>query len=185
MKSILKKITLVLLTALILGISFAAPAYAENVCKQISGTSKNASTFMVETTSRWLASKDVLKLTQTKGIMNIERVKLTKNVKDTREMYETYTVKVEKMVKGKVKSTKTYTWSGSSLKIKLEKNSTYRVTVTSYFVKYNGKYPGGSLFNPYDTKGISALSSAFWAPRGWKKHSTWKVSSTKGILSCK
>lgn len=185
MKNIFKRFVLFLLTVLIVGTSFIVPAYAENVCKQISGSSKSKQTFIVETTSRWLASKDVLKLTQTKGIMNIERVKLTKNVKDIREMYEMYTVKVEKLVKGKVTGTKNYTWTGASLKLKLEKNSTYRVTITSCFAQYKGKYPGGSLFNPYESKGLSGLCSAFWAPRGWKKHSTWKVSSTKGILSCK
>ena len=184
MKNIFTKIALFLLVALFLGTGCIASASADNACKQIGGTSKEEGTFYVETTERWLFNKDVLKLSQTEGVMNIERVKLTKNVKDTRKMYETYEVKVEKLKNGSVVKVEKYTWTDSSLKIKLDKNSYYRVTVTSLYVKYNGKYPGGSLFNPYETKGLKGLLSMWWAPRGWAKHSTWRVSATKGILGC-
>ncbi len=176
MKRGLVKRIAALATCLVMVMAFSPAVMAKNVCKQISGTSKAASTFEVETGSRWYSKKDVLKLQQTKGTMKITTV-LGKN--KTKTMYETYTVKVQKIVNGKVTSTKCYKWTGKTLKLKLDKNSTYRVTVTSMYAKYKGKYPGGTLFNPYD-----GVGSLFWSPRGWSKHSTWKVSSTSGILSC-
>ena len=185
MKRTLRRILTMVLCMMTLCFVFIAPASADNVCKQIKGSSKAETVFTVDTGSRWLFAKDYLKLTQTKGIMNIERIKLTHNEKATREMYELYSVKVEKLVKGKVKSTKVYEWESKTLKIKLDKNAFYRITVTSTYVKYHGKYPGGGLFNPYEAKGLKGLVSMWWIPLGWKKHSTWSVSATKGILACK
>lgn len=185
MKRIIRTLLTLVLCLMTLCTVFITPASADNVCKQITGTSKKQVVFTVNTGSRWLFSKDILKLAQTKGTMNIERITLTQNVKDTRVMYELYDVKVEKIVNGKVKSRKVYQWEEKTLKIKLDKNSFYRITVTSTYVKYNGKYPGGGLFNPYESKGLKGLSSMWWVPRGWKKHSTWSVSATKGILACK
>ena len=172
------KIVTLAMAVMMLVTGFSTKSFAANVCKQISGSSKAAQTFNINTGSRWYSSKDVLKLTQTKGTMKI--MKLTgKN--STKKMYEKYYVKVEKLKNNKVVSVKNYTWQKSSLKLKLDKNSTYRVTVTPAAVRDKYSFKAGTMFNPYG----NGITYIFWAPRGWKKHSTWKVSSTSGILSCK
>ncbi len=180
MKNILKKLALIVLSIFVSGSIFTCPVAAANVCKQISGKSTQETTFIVNTGSRWYSSKDVIKFTQTKGTMKTSDLKLTKSVASTRVMYEYYTVTVKKMSGSKTVNTKTYTWTGASQKIKLDRNSTYKVTVTPYSVdpKYKDAFTYGALFNPYTTFGL-------WAPRGWKKAATWKVSATSGILSCK
>ena len=169
------KIVTLAMAVMMLVTGFSTKSFAANVCKQISGSSKAAQTFNINTGSRWYSSKDVLKLTQTKGTMKI--MKLLNGKHTTKSMYEKYYVKVEKLKNNKVVSVKNYTWQKSSLKLKLDKNSTYRVTVTPTAVRNRSSFGDGTLFNPY--------GSIFFSPLGWKKHSTWKVSSTSGILSCK
>ena len=159
--------------------AFSGLALAGNVCGEITGTSEEAKTFTVNTGSRWLARKDVLKLTQTKGTMKIWHLLEKPNSSNEKKMYEQYTVTVEKLDGSKVVKTKTYEWDSSSLKIKLDKDSIYHVTVTSYWAAHKGKYIGGTLFNPYG--GVGGIT---WMPEGWIKHSSWQVSATKGILSC-
>ncbi len=181
---------------------------AANACKQISGNSKAAKVFYVNTGSRWIAKTDVVKIAQTKGTMKIHKFSMMSESKSasyppftdkqnsTLSMYEVYTVKVEKLGnKNKVTKTQTYTMNDSSLKIKLDKNSKYRITVTPTFKSYYDKCKNMSYYqwfglnnnyNPY-LRGKSLLKQIFsmrWVPLGWKTHSTWKVSSTKGINDC-
>lgn len=175
----LKRITIIAVCLMMLVTTFSMPVAAANVCEQISGSSKQAKTFMVNTGSRWLAAKDVVKLTQSKGTMEYWKLIDKTNKTYKKSMYEIYTVKVEKISNGKVVKTKTYNWSGATIKLKLDKNSLYRVTVTSCWVKNKGKYSGGTLFNPYG--GVGGIT---WMPIKWVNHSVWKVSCTRGILSC-
>lgn len=174
-----KQIVVLIICMLMIVPMFSMSAMADNVCGQISGSSEAEKTFKVYTGSRWYSSKDVLKLTQEKGTMKIWHLLDKTDSYDTKKMYEIYTVKVEKISNNKVVKTKTYEWKTSTLKIKLDKNATYHVTVTSCWVRRNGEYIGGTLANPYG--GFSGIT---WMPVEWTEHSTWKVSATKGILSC-
>ena len=207
MKNILKKVCCFALMLLMLAVMLPAQtAEAANACKQISGNSKAVQVFYVNTGSRWIAKKDVVKLTQTKGTMNIKYnffgvnysyPPFSDKANDTKKMYEEYSVKVEKLnSKNKVVKTENYTFDSGSLKIKLDKNSTYRITVTPKFLDFYNKVKSMSYkqfiglnynHNPYSVKGlriVGSLAKSKWVPLGWKTHSTWKVSSTKGINDC-
>lgn len=192
-------------------------AEAANVCKQISGSSAATKVFYVKTGSRWNAKKDVVKITQTKGVMNVMQAQYGrqrayyatagKSFNDnkpngTKSMYELYTVKVEKLnQKNKTVKTQNYKLSDGSLKIKLEKNSKYRVTIIPTFIVFRKNmqdkryYVNHASYNPYhEVKSFAGnLWSLFfswedhynsWKPLGWKKNSTWSVTSTKGITEC-
>lgn len=151
-------ITLCMLTLFTLFMPSASAA--SNVCTQISGSSKKEVTFTVHTGSRWLFLSDKITIKQTKGVYNYMNWVSNWN---TANGYDTYSIKVAK-VGG---STKPYTLSGGSITINLDKNSTYKITVT----------PGSN----------SILQAKFWSKgsfMGWKKYPTWKVTTTKGIISC-
>ena len=184
-------------------------AEAANVCKQIEGSSKAKKVFYVSTGSRWIANKDVVKFTQSKGVMKINKRGIflsdymyheyppfsdTQNA--TQKMYEVYAVKVEKLNnKNEVVKTQTYKFDGGSIKIKLDKNSNYRITVTPTFVPFYNKckdmtpyqWTGlNNCWNPYKKEMgfLKQLTSKRWVPLGWQTNSTWRVSSTKGINEC-
>jgi len=182
-------------------------AEAANVCKQIEGSSKAKKVFYVSTGSRWIASKDVIKFTQTKGVMKIQKRGLflsdnkykeyppfSDKSNSTSKMYEEYTIKVEKLNNNnKVINTQNYKFDGSSSKpIKLDKNSKYRITVIPTFITFYNKCKNMTWYqwfglnncnNPYK-RGVLASVFNKWIPLGWKSHSTWRVSSTKGINEC-
>lgn len=183
-------------------------AEAENVCKQITGSSKATKVFYISTGKRWVLS-DKVTFTQTKGVMKInkrgiflsdykyhEYPPFSDKQNATQKMYEVYTIKVEKLnSKNKVVKTQTYKLDGSSKSIPLDKNSKYRVTVTPKFVPFYNKCKDmtpyqwvglNNCWNPYKNEmGIlKQLTTKRWVPLGWKTNSTWKVSSTKGIISC-
>lgn len=181
-------------------------AEAANACKQISGSSKSTEVFYVSTGSRWIAQKDVIKFTQTKGTMKIQKRGLigtddqykeyppfSDKSNSNQKMYETYTIKVEKLNnKNKVVSTQKYELDDGSKSIKLDKNSKYRITVTPTFMAFYNKCKNMTWYqwfglnnnhNPYRGGVLKTLLTR-WIPLGWKSHSTWKVSSTKGINDC-
>ena len=215
MKRTLTKYLALILCLLTLCVGFAPSAYAAgNACKQISGSSKAVEVFTVSTGKRWIAKKDVVKLTQTKGVMKtIGKSKIWDTNYDyyvnnisgnkatgSRKMYERYTVKVERLdKKGRVIASKSYIFDEGSLKLKLEKNSKYRITITPEFIGFyrnmmDRKYYINHLtYNPYGlkypqgnevTRFASLVAVGKWKPLGWSTHSTWKVTSTKGISEC-
>ena len=118
----------------------------------------------------------------------------------SRKMYERYTVKVERLdKKDRVIASKSYIFDESTLKLKLEKNSKYRITITPEFIGFyrnmmDRKYYINHLtYNPYGlkypqgnevTRFASLVAVGKWKPLGWSTHSTWKVTSTKGISEC-
>ncbi|MBQ5992030.1 MAG: hypothetical protein IJL62_05725 [Clostridia bacterium] len=155
-----RRILVTALCLLTLTVMFMPSASAAaNVCRQISGSSKKAVTFTVKTGSRWLLS-DKLTIKQTKGVFKyndwLYREKTAKG-------YDEYIIKVTK-VGGK---TKTYTLGGGSITIKLDKNSTYKITVT-----------------PADSQTLAWKYLRYGAFDKWTKYPTWKVTSTKGVITC-
>jgi len=140
---------------------------AKNVCTQIRGSAKRASTFYVETGSRWIASRDCIRLTQTQGVMN--RSGWTQKA-GTFKAYGGYSIRIEKLNSaGRVVSRRTENWNYTASKtIRLDKNSTYRITITpNSMSQYQARYL---------VKG---------AVEGWKTAPSWTVTRTKGVLSCR
>ena len=193
MKLTLKKTLAIMLCMFTLISMVPMESHAANVCAQISGNSNQVKSFIVNTGSRWLANKDVIKISQTKGIMKKSSTTLTK-INGSIEIFEEYTIRIQKLGKNnKVISTQTKTFSGNSISIKLDKNSKYRITMTPGYTEYlktiNSVSNGRNYYfdyNPYLTKLqlIFRSSKHQWVPRGWKKAATWKVTSTKGINVC-
>ena len=144
---------------------------AKNVCTQIRGSAKRASTFYVETGSRWIASRDCIRLTQTQGVMN--RSGWTQKA-GTFKAYGGYSIRIEKLNStGRVVSRRTENWNYIASKtIRLDRNSTYRITITP--------------------KSLRELQAHFLLCRirqgyveGWKTAPSWTVTRTKGVLSCR
>lgn len=130
---------------------------ASSSCTLIRGNSSKAVTFTVETGSRFLF-KDKITFKQTKGSFNYMKWFGGEIREDTKGCYDSFTITVQK-VGGK---TSTYTLSGSSKTIKLDKNSTYIITVTpGYPILKKGK-----VF------------------RSWTSYPTWSISKVKGINLC-
>ena len=151
-------VALVLLLSVLSVFSFSS-ASAANACTQISGSSARSTTFKVYTGSRWLFS-DKITLTQTQGYLkNLFGLKI-----GSFKAYDTFSITVRKISTGK---TTYYTMKNGSVTTKLDKNSTYSITVT----------PASS----------STLQSRYWCKgyiMGWNYYAHWSVKSTKGIISC-
>ena len=167
-------------------------SHAASVCSQISGKSTATTVFYVNTGSRWIL-KDVMKFSQTKGVMNTS-YSTTNAISGTVTIYEIYTIKIQKLNKNnKVISTVYKTFNQETCKISLDKNSKYKITVTPEYITHVNKIKntknGSWVYqktNPYKGGFYNALTSKNdWVPRGWKKASTWKVTSTKGINDCR
>lgn len=192
-----RMVSVFLMVALLVGSFFAAPMEshaANNVCSQISGKSTVRTVFYVNTGSRWIVNKDVMKISQTQGIMNRSRTRISK-IDKTEKMYEKYMIRIEKLGKNDkvVKSQEKVLDGKKPVKVSLDKNSKYRITVTPEYVKYMEtikSVPNGDSvyydYNPYLTKlqTIFRIKKYQWVPRGWKTASTWMVTSTKGINAC-
>jgi hypothetical protein len=163
MKKMKKALATVLAMMIILA-TFTTTAFAANVCSQIDGNSRRSRTFTVDTGKRFIL-KDKIKLKQTKGVFRYDNwVGKSKTAKG----YDKFSVKVEKIEGSSgVGKVKYYTLKGKSLTIKLDKYSTYRITVT-----------------PAST---SDLTARYWL-KGcfdyWEKPASWKISTTKGIIAC-
>lgn len=154
----------IILTVMTLFSTLSISASAAKVCQQVTGTPKAKTTFTVKTTSRWLLS-DKITFTQSKGTASFKNwVGVDKN----RSTYAAYNITYSKIVNGKVVSTKSETWKDSSHTIKLDKNSTYKITVSPISTDYYTlrMHPTWGAFN------------------NWVKTPQWSVKNTKGINSC-
>ena len=183
-----------LMVVLLVGAFFANPmqSHAASACSQISGKSTAVTVFYVNTGSRCIL-KDVMQFSQTKGVMNTSYATTTP-INKTVTIYEIYTIKIQKLNKSnKVISTTYKTFNQETCKISLDKNSRYKITVTPEYITHankikntkNGKWVYQKT-NPYKGGLWNTLTSKNdWVPRGWKKASTWKVTSTKGINDCR
>jgi hypothetical protein len=207
MKHFLKRILTATLCLLALCATFVSSASAaSNVCEQTSGDSSCVTSFIVRTTSRWLFS-DVLKLSQTEGVMMIMKGNYytapafhENTPTGTKKMYEKYHVTVEELDDdGNVADSYERIFDEGSLKLKLNRNSVYRITVVPTFCEFEQKMTDHSYYitnphlNPYGleyTQGniisriFSSVSTSKWKPLGWETDSTWYVSTTRGIEGC-
>lgn len=127
-------------------------ASAANTCSNISGNSKYTKTFTV-TTGKGFITGQSIKFTQSKG---------TITGMWTKKMYASYTITVRYAKSGKVY--KRCTWkggnhTGASYKLKLGKNTKYRITIQPY-TSYRG-------FNT------------------WITPCYWNVSKTRHITLCR
>ena len=162
MKTVSKRIISIALL-LVLLLSMSAEVFAANVCQNITGSSKKASTFYVETGSRLLFS-DKLTLTQTQGKFEAGFTFLSG------KCYWAYTLKIQKLdSKGKVISEETKKWNYSKdYTLKLNKNSTYRITIT-----------------PVSEQTVRTK----YLVRTWGydilEYPKWSIKSTKGINLCR
>lgn len=152
------------LTVITLFSTLSISASAATVCSQITGTPKAATTFTIKTTSRWLASNKIT-FTQSKGTASFTNwVGVDKN----RSTYAIYSITYSKIVNGKVVSTKSETWKDGSHSIKLDKNSTYKITVT-----------------PLSASAYTFLLHPTWgAFNNWVKAPQWSVKNVKGVNYC-
>lgn len=153
----MKKILLILL-ALLVCFSMSTSVFAANVCGNISGNAKSTKTFTINTGSRWLGS-DKVKFTQSKGTYEYRTPFSSSKTKTDYMCY-----KVSYRIKGKSSWT-TKQWKGKSLTLSLKKNKIYEVKVV-----------------PFDNIDMSFQTGR--QIKSWKKLATWKVTSTKGIISC-
>ena len=140
--------------------------HAANVCNDIYGDCTYSETFNVTTGSGWLNNQSI-KLTQTKGEYNYELLMLNGSKKCNKTHYGIYYVTV-------IDQNGNYLydhakWKSKSMCIKLQKNSSYDITVepetndSTYSCEFGGCYKAGF---------------------GWKTLSTWKVSRTKHCTFC-
>ena len=142
----------------------SSAALAANSCPTISGNPKKSVTFTMKTGSRWIFS-DKMTFTQTKGTATYRSwFGQYKNY----SQYAAYVITYSKIVNGKAVKTTSINWDGSSKTIKLDKNCTYRITVRQV-----------SAPTYY-----SLLHKTWGAFDQWKSTPTWRVSATKGIISC-
>lgn len=153
----MKKFLLSLLTV-IFCISLITPAFAANVCGNISGSSSASKSFTINTGSRWLGS-DKVTFTQSKGTYTYS-TPFSYSKKTTGYMC----YKVSYRAKG-TSSWSTKQWKSRKLTLSLKKNTTYEVNVTPYSNIDMGFQAGKSITS-------------------WTLPSYWSVSATKGILSC-
>lgn len=159
MKKTTKRIlTLVMLVAMCL--SMAMSVSAANVCSQITGSTATTRTFKVKTGKRFLLS-DKLTFKQSKGVLRYETLG---GREKTFNAYDTFCIRYQKEGSSTVKTAEL---KNGSCSIKLDKNSTYIVTVSS-----EGH---GALQVRYIFKGLIG---------DWQKNPTWKVSKTAGIDFC-
>lgn len=167
MKILLIRVLALLCCALTLcPVLLSSTVQAANACpSSISGNMNKTVTFTVKTDKSWL-TRNIVKLSATKGTVREDCSG------KTARYYGIYNV----TVKGGGK-TKTYTLSGSSLKITgLKKNTEYRITVKPYSVSdFTAKHFLGFI-RLGGTRGCGCWS--------WKTQPTWKVSKTRGITLC-
>ena len=105
--------------------------FTVNVFAATSG-GKNTSTIYVETKANWLkAGSESITLKQDKATYTYQEYKLSKGwVTKSKSIYPTYDITIKNITKGK---TETKTWKDKSIKLKLDRNCTYQITVS-----YNG-----------------------------------------------
>lgn len=140
---------------------------AANECKGISGTCAGQESFVVDTSSGWFDNQAV-KLTQTKGDYTYETMMLSGASKYTyKKHYGIYYVTVTDSLGNTVLDN--CVWSSKSMSIKLDKNTSYTITVTPE--------TDGNVYS-------RAYTHGFKVGKGWTSLSTWKVSKTRKVSNC-
>lgn len=139
---------------------------AANECKGIGGTCDRQESFVVDTRSGWLDNQAV-KLTQTKGDYTYETMMLNGSKYTQKKHYGIYYVTVTDSM-GNIKLDNCV-WSSKSMSIKLDKNTSYTITVTPE--------TDGNVYSRAYTRG-------FKVGKGWTSLSTWKVSKTRKVSNC-
>ena len=172
MKNIIRKITAAVLLIATMISSFGVPVQAANVCNSVSGNIKNSVTFTVETGYGWFVGQ-YLTLNQSKGAAYTGNYAVRNYKTFTYNVYGTYTVTVKKL-NGNKKTT-TYTWSGKSKKIKLDKKSKYQITITPCTSSF--LYNSGRHFLRYQYKNEFL--------KNWKYYPAWNVKKTKNLTMCR
>lgn len=124
-KTFLAVVAAILIATFIAG---AVPVNAANVCYNIDGDCSSSETFTVKTDKGWF-NNQYITLRQTKGKMRFARATFTDVKYKTVNMYATYYVTVYDNSRHKYVM-KNKTWKNGSMKIKLQKYSSYSVTLT-------------------------------------------------------
>jgi len=139
----------------------ATGALAANACKAIYKITDEEASIEVSTTKKWRFSSDRVVIKQTKGTV----VYNNHSCKDkTHKVYAVYDVTCKNLDTGKVTKA---TLTGSSIKLKLERDTDYRITLTRR---------GPS---------VSTWQDIMWGWfQYWEKDTSWSVSSTRGITTC-
>ncbi len=133
---------------------------AADYCTKISGNYGSAKTFTVDTGKRFLLS-DYIALKASAGKLKYWTIGIPR----TKDIYGRYTIKIYDVSS---KKAETKTWKDSkSIKIKLKKNRTYKITVTPIpayaWADYNVKMQAREV----------------------TKNPTWTVYKTKGVNACR
>ncbi len=139
-------------------------AHAANVCKEISGNSKNTVYFTVETGNKKLFGNKIV-LKGGKGTMKYD--KWLGGGQGKMKMYGYFRVYYRK---AGAKNWKVSVLKGSSLTIKLDANSKYEFKVV----------PGTN--GDMQTTLRSLLHGVL---RDWTSPATWKIGKTKGVSFCR
>lgn len=157
----LKKLTSFLLALMLLLSVFSASASAAYTSRATSGSTRTACFYVTTKANYWKPGSSSITLKQNKGTYIYKRGSKSK----TGKAYGYYHVSaVPKCGYGKKTISKNF--SGSSIKINLEKNTTYLVTVS---------YDENCTVN----LNISNLKGAFgWRWSGWKSTPSWRVAGS-------
>ena len=125
------------------------------------GNSGKAVTFTVTTGS----SSEKLKFTQKKGVLGYNNLV---SAPKTMNAYDCFTIKYQKIDNKACYLPQTATMDGGSLSIKLEKNTTYHITVTPATLSTLQQKNGGFL-------GLTKYVT------GWKSYATWSVTGSSSL----
>ena len=145
----------------------AQPVQAANVCTSVWGSNSGSKTFEVRTDSGWFNTQ-YLTLTQTKGTAYSGNYAFGTN--KTYKVYGAYQVTI-KRTKGSGTVPKSFVWKDGSQKIKLGKNSTYKITITP--LKSSFYYNSWLNFLKYDNY-----------DKNWKMRPQWSIKKTKHVTFC-
>lgn len=164
----MKQISCFLLMFAMVFTMLVIPSHAANTCSSISGSGDcgATTTFTATTNGKWTNGSITLK--GTKGTSH--RTKASGAVQSY-SIYGYYRVTAQNMKTGKVEFSKNWENSGS-IRIKLKKNTTYKITVQAYqgneiHARRLGKGGFGDLFATWDS-----------AP-------SWSAVKTKNVTYCR
>ena len=168
----LKKLTsCALIAGMLIGTMGGSPVQevqAANVCTSVYGNLRKTVTFEAKTGSGWLLGQ-YLTLTQKKGTAYNGNYAWGGK---TYSVYGTYWVSIQR-TKGSGSIPKGFTWKSGSAKIKLGKNSTYKITITP--VTDTFCYNSGIKFLRYD-------KYEFY--RNWVSVPYWNIKKTRNVTYC-
>ena len=165
MKKTTKIISLMLVVVMLISAS-VTNVFAANMCPNVWGSGKKATTFTIKTDKYWITSNKV-KLTQTEKGTAKGKVWSSGREK-TYKLWGHYSVQI---LDSKGRVLKRANWTDKNFTITgLKKNSTYKLKVTPY--------ANGSISATWT--GIT--NGGFY---GWKYVPVWHVNWTKGVTFCK